>query len=48
MMLMTHLLRAPVEVLAGARWLLASVGVIVSGAWLGKRLGRYLASHHKF
>jgi hypothetical protein len=34
--------------LASARWLLAIVGVIVTGVWLGKRLGRYLASHDKF
>jgi hypothetical protein len=43
-----HVLRATGEVLADARWVLASVGVIVTGTWLGKRLGRYFASHHEF
>jgi len=47
-MLTSHVLRATGEVLEDGRWLLASVGVVVTGAWLGKRLGRYFASHHEF
>ncbi|HEX2321270.1 MAG TPA: hypothetical protein VHJ18_20025 [Streptosporangiaceae bacterium] len=47
-MLTSHMLRATGEILAGARWPLASVGVLVTGVWLGKRLGRYFASHHEF
>ena len=47
-MLTSHALRASGEVLAGARWLLAPVGVVVAGGWLGKLLGRYLASHQKY
>jgi hypothetical protein len=44
----SQVLKATGEVLADARWLLASVGVLVTGVWLGKRLGRYFASHHEF
>lgn len=46
-MLTSHVLRAAGDALAGARWQLAGVGVVVVGAWLGKRLGRYVGSHHK-
>jgi hypothetical protein len=41
------MLRAAGEAVVDARWQLVGAGVVVVGAWLGKRLGRYVASHHK-
>jgi hypothetical protein len=42
-----HVFREAGEAMAVARWQLVGAGVVVVGAWLGKRLGRYVASHHK-
>ena len=44
---MNNLTSAVLRVVGDARWLLAVASVIVTGAWLGKRLGRYSASYQK-
>ena len=47
-MLMSDVIRVVGDAVADARWLLAGAAVIAAAAWLGKRLGRDVASHHKF
>ena len=40
----THVLQVIAHGLEDIRWVLEGVGMIVIGAWLGKRLGRYIAA----